>query len=93
MRTRKAVLAVIALGVFVFGGAPVLAQDGAAQPERWWLDRAEEIEQFMRDAEVLDIEEIGEGVTESQARRARTGGTGSAHHLQAYPARHSQRVL
>ena len=47
-------LAVAALGVFVFGGAPVLAQNGTAQPERRWLDRAKEIEQFMRNADVLD---------------------------------------
>ena len=74
MRTRKAVFAVIALGVFVFSGAPVLAQDGTAQPERWWLDRAEEIEQFMRDAEVVDIEDIGEGVTNPKVCQLAQGG-------------------
>ena len=73
-RTLHAVLAVVALGVFVFSGAPVLAQDGTAQPERWWLDRAEEIEQFMRDAEVVDIEDIGEGVTNPKRAELAPGG-------------------
>ena len=74
MRTLKAVFAVVALGVLGFGGAPVLAQDGTTQPERWWLNDADAIEQFMRNAEVLDIEDIGEGVTNPKRAELAPGG-------------------
>ena len=74
MRKRLVVLAVAA-GVFGFSGASTaLAQDDAPQRDRRWLDQAEEIEQFMRDAEVVDIEDIGEGVTKPKRAQLEPGG-------------------
>ena len=75
MRKRQSVLAVVALGVFVFSGAlAALAQDGTSQRDRRWLDQAEAIERFMRDAEVVDIEDIGEGVTNPKRADLAPGG-------------------
>ncbi len=75
MRPRQAVLAVVALGVLVFTGAPAaLAQDDTAQRDRRWLDQAEAIEQYMRDADVVDIEDIGVGVTKPKRAELAPGG-------------------
>ena len=75
MRKRQSAMAAVALGVFVFSGAlAALAQDGASQRDRRWLDQAEAIEQFMRDAEVVDIEDIGEGVTKPKRADLAPGG-------------------
>ena len=53
---------------------PAFAQDGSSQRPRRWLNRAEEIEQFMRAAVVLDMEDIGEGVTNPKVCQLAPGG-------------------
>ena len=55
-------------------GPPVLAQDDEAVSARTWLDQPELFEQFIRDAEVVDIEDIGIGVTNPQRADLESGG-------------------
>ncbi len=74
-QVAPALIAAVAVGAWALVTAPAaLAQDGPALGERRWLDQAEEIEQFMRDAEVLDMEDIGEGVTNPKVCQLAPGG-------------------
>ena len=68
------------VGVFVWFvvatsvGPTVLAQDDEATSARTWLGRFEPLEEFIRDAEVVDIEDIGTGVTSPKRADLEPGG-------------------
>ena len=72
-QVAPALIAAVAVGAWALAPA-ALAQNGSAQRSRRWLDRAEEIEQFMRDAEVVDVEDIGDGVTNPKVCQLEPGG-------------------
>ena len=63
----------------------MVAQGGTAESASTWLDRAEEIEQFIRDAEVVHIEDIGTGVT--NPKRAELAPGGPVTHIAFKPIR------
>ena len=73
MGSLKSTTLFIALGVLTFGTV-ALAQEPGAESARTWLGQAEEIEQFIRDAEVVGIEEIGVGVTNPKRADLAPGG-------------------
>ena len=50
------------------------AQEGTVFPPRPWVGQAGEIEQFIRDAEVVGLEEIGTGVTNPMLVELADGG-------------------
>ena len=48
---------------------PTLAQDAAAESAKTWIGRAEEIEAFLESAEVIELKDIGTGVTNPMNQR------------------------
>ena len=70
----------VCVGLFVwfvvatFVGPAVLAQDDEAPSARTWLGRFEPLEEFIRDAEVVRIEDIGIGVTAPKRADLEPGG-------------------
>ena len=54
--------------------APTVAQQAAPESARTWIGRAEQIEQFIREADVVDIEDIGTGVTNPKRAELAPGG-------------------
>ena len=64
----------IAVSVLVAAIVPTVAQQAVPESARTWIGRAEQIEQFIRDAEVVDIEDIGTGVTNPQRAELAPGG-------------------
>ena len=64
MRGRKTfVTGIVAVMCWAAGAALGLAQDAEPQNARTWLGRAAQIEEFIRTAEVTNVEDIGVGVT------------------------------
>lgn len=64
-------LATMAIGL---AAAPALAQDAAPANARIWLDRAAEIEQYLKTAEVVGMEELKVGVTRPRRAKLAPGG-------------------
>ena len=62
----------------VLASSPAVAQDLAPQSARTWADRTEEIEAFLKAAEVAKLEEIGDGVTEPSKATLVPGGLAEA---------------
>ena len=66
---------VIAIGVLVCATVPTaVAQEAAPENARSWLGQAEQIEQFIREARVVDVEDIGAGVTNPKRVQLEPGG-------------------
>ncbi len=76
MRTVTHAAAITAVVILALPAlAPVsIAQDAEPESARTWHGRAEQIEQFIRDAEVVDIENIGVGVTNPKRADLAPGG-------------------
>ena len=76
MRTVTHAAAITAVVILALPAlAPVsIAQDAEPESARTWHGRAEQIEQFIRDAEVVDIENIGIGVTNPKRADLEPGG-------------------
>jgi hypothetical protein len=64
--------AIVALALAL--GPDAFAQDAAVESARTWHGHHEQIEQFIRDADVLDMEEIGVGVTNPSRADLAPGG-------------------
>lgn len=73
MGSLKSTTLFIALSVLASATAAV-TQERGAESAKTWLGQAEQIEQFIRDAEVVDIEEIGIGVTNPKRAELAPGG-------------------
>ncbi len=63
MRMRTSVAGVVAGLTLWIAAAPVLAQEDAPESAVTWLGQPEPIEEFIRAAEVTNVEDIGVGVT------------------------------
>ena len=63
----------IALGVLASATAAVTQEPGT-ESAKTWLGQAEQIEQFIRDARVVNVEEIGVGVTNPKRAELAPGG-------------------
>ena len=75
MRMLRYALVMIAMGVLTSAPArAAVAQEDPAESARTWLGRAEQIEQFIRDAKVVAIEDIGTGVTNPKRAELAPGG-------------------
>ncbi len=79
MRTLRCALVLIALGVLASAIAPAaVAQESAAESARTWLGQAEEIEAFLKTAEVIELEDIPTGVTKPRKAILGLGGPAEA---------------
>ena len=74
MHASRRASILIAVSVLVAAIVPAVAQQAVPESARTWIGRAEQIEQFMREAEVVDIEDIGTGVTNPQRAELAPGG-------------------
>ena len=74
MRASRRALVLIATSVLVAAIVPTVAQQALQESARTWIGRAEQIEQFIRDAEVVAIEDIGTGVTNPKRAELAPGG-------------------
>ena len=72
--SRRASVLLIAVSVLVAAIVPAVAQQAVPESARTWIGRAEQIEQFIREAEVVDIEDIGTGVTNPKRAELAPGG-------------------
>ncbi len=72
--TQNNVAGVLAGGFVALCLVTATAQEDPPESARIWQDRAEELEQFIREAAVVDIEEIGVGVTNPQRADLEPGG-------------------
>lgn len=66
-----AALCAVAIGL---AAAPAHAQDAAPANAKIWVDRAAEIEQYLRSAEVVGMEELKVGVTRPRRAKLAPGG-------------------
>ena len=57
---------------------PVAGQDPVPESARTWGDRVEDIEAFLRSAEVEKVEDIGDGVTKPEKATLTPGGPADA---------------
>ena len=71
---RHASVLLIAVSVLVAAIVPAVAQQAVPESARTWIGRAEQIEQFIREAEVVDIKDIGTGVTNPKRAELAPGG-------------------
>jgi hypothetical protein len=71
---RKQLVLFSILSSVVLCSVGLLAQAPAAQSARTWVDRAAEIEAYLKTADVVDIEEIGVGVTRPRRAKLAPGG-------------------
>jgi hypothetical protein len=62
------------LALVLVWSASALAQAPAAQSARTWVERAAEIEAFLKSADVVDMEVIGVGVTRPRRAKLAPGG-------------------
>ena len=74
MRVSRRALIPIAATVLVAAIVPAVARQAVPESAKTWIGRAEQIEQFIRDAEVVDIEDIGTGVTNPKRAELAPGG-------------------
>ena len=74
MRASRHASVLIAVGLLHAAIVPAVAQQAVSESARTWIGRAEQIEQFIRDAEVVDIEDIGTGVTNPKRAELAPGG-------------------
>ena len=74
MRASRRASVLIAVCALVAAIVPAVAQQAVPESARTWIGRAEQIEQFIREAEVVDIEDIGTGVTNPQRAELTPGG-------------------
>ena len=75
MRSLRYASVFVAVGVLaIITPLPAVAQEAGAADAKTWLGQVEEIEQFIRDATVVDIEEIGIGVTNPKRAELSPGG-------------------
>jgi len=74
MRASRRASVLIAVCVLVVAIGPAVAQQAVPESARTWIGRAEQIEQFIREAEVVDIEDIGTGVTNPKRAELAPGG-------------------
>ena len=73
MRASRRASVLIAVSVLVATIVPA-AQQPVPESARTWIGRAEQLEQFIREAEVVDIEDIGTGVTNPKRAELAPGG-------------------
>ena len=73
-RFAPVVLRMFALTALASFAVLAFTQDASAQRDRRWLDHAEEIEQFMRDAEVVHTDDLEVGVTDPKRCELEPGG-------------------
>ena len=73
MGSLKSTTLFIALGVLASATAAVTQEPGT-ESAKTWLGQAEQIEQFIRDARVVNVEEIGVGVTNPKRAELAPGG-------------------
>ena len=73
MGSLKSTTVFVALSVLASATA-VVAQEHGAESAKTWLGQAEQMEQFIRDAEVVNVEEIGVGVTNPKRAELAPGG-------------------
>ena len=79
MRTLRNAWVLMAMGVLVSTIAPAaVGQESAAGSAKTWIGQAEEIEAFLKTAEVIEIEEIGTGVTRPWRATLAAGGPAEA---------------
>ncbi len=79
MRTLRDAVVLMAMGVLVSSIAPAaVAQETAAESAKTWIGQAEEIEAFLKTAEVIQIEEIDTGVTNPWRATLAPGGPAEA---------------
>ena len=79
MRTLRNAWVLMAMGVLVSTIAPAaVGQESAAESAKTWLAQVEEIEAFLKTAEVIEIEEIGTGVTRPWRATLAPGGPAEA---------------
>ena len=74
MRESRRASVLIAVSVLVAAIVPLLAQHAVPESARTWTGRAAQIEQFIREAEVVDIQDIGIGVTNPKRAELAPGG-------------------
>ena len=71
----RRLLGFVSVPVLILVGAMgLLAQAPAAQSARTWVERTAEIEAYLKSAEVVDMEEIGVGVTRPRRAKLAPGG-------------------
>lgn len=73
MRRLLPLFSILGLAV-LWSATGTLAQAPAAQSARTWVDRTAEIEAYLKSAEVVDMEEIGVGVTRPRRAKLAPGG-------------------
>lgn len=73
MRKQLPLFSILGLAV-LWSTAALLAQAPPAQVARHWVDREAEIEAYLKSADVVDMEEIGVGVTRPQRATLAPGG-------------------
>ena len=74
MRASRRASVLIAVCALVVAIVPAVAQQAVPESARTWIGRAEQIEQFIREAEVVDTEDIGTGVTNPKRAELAPGG-------------------
>ena len=74
MRASRHTSVLIVASALVAAIVPAVAQQAVPESARTWIGQAEQIEQFIRDAEVVDIEDIGTGVTNPKRADLAPGG-------------------
>jgi hypothetical protein len=73
-RRRPAFTAACSLLAILIATAPGIAQAPAASKSRAWADRAAAIEEYLKSAEVIGMDEIGVGVTKPSKAALAPGG-------------------
>jgi len=74
MRASRHASVLIAVSVLVAVTTPAVAQQAVPESARTWLGRADQIERFIREGEVVDVEDIGTGVTNPKRAELVPGG-------------------